>query len=72
MDRDQAISTIESLYPVDSQYEVTNRIGERLLAQAKRECDDWRNLPDNILFRYAELCQREENKTTQEMIERYR
>lgn len=60
--RDIAISNIEGLFPIDSQYEETNRIGERLLAQAKRECEDWRNLPDAILFRYAELCIQEENR----------
>jgi len=45
MDRREAISTIEALFPIDSQYAETNAIGERLLAQAKREHDDWRNLP---------------------------
>ncbi len=55
MDRQQAISTIEALYPIDSQYKETTAIGERLLAQAKRECEDWRNLPDAILLRYANL-----------------
>ena len=62
MDRKQAISTIEALFPVDSQYEETNAIGERLLNQAKRECENWRNLPDAILFRYADLCEQEERR----------
>lgn len=68
MDRQQAISTIEALYPIDSQYEETNAIGERLLAQAKREREDWRNLPDAILFRYADLCQQEEERTTRQLL----
>ena len=32
------------------------------LAQATREWEDWRNLPDGILFRYAELCRQEQNR----------
>jgi len=68
MDRQQAISTIEALYPIDSEYEDTNVIGERLLAQAKREYDNWRNLPDAVLFRYAELCQREEEHCTRKLL----
>ena len=68
MDRQKAIDTIEALYPIDSQYEGTNATGERLLAQAKRECDDWRNLPDAILFRYADLCQQEEERSTRQLL----
>ena len=66
MDRWKAISIIETHYPTDSQYERINAIGERLLAQAKRECEDWRNLPLVILARYAELCQQEENRAIRE------
>ena len=63
MNREQAISTIEALYPIDSQYADTNEIGERLLAQAKREVEDWRTtLSDAVLIRYADLCQQEEAK----------
>ncbi len=68
MDRQKAIDTIEALYPIDSQYEETNKVGERLLAQAKRECEDWRNLPDAILFRYADLCQQEEERSTRQLL----
>lgn len=64
--REQAIADIDALFPIDSQYEETNKVGERLLAQAKRECEDWRNLPDAILFRYAELCRQEENRQARE------
>ncbi len=65
MTRQEAIQHIESLYPIDSEYEDTNAIGEILLAQAKREVNNWRNLPDAILIRYAELCINEENSGTQ-------
>ncbi len=64
MTREEAIAIIESLYPIDSQYQETNAVGERLLAQAKRECEDWRNLPDATLLRYADLCQQEEERST--------
>ena len=60
MNREQAIQQIESLFPNDSQYPETNRIGERLLVQAKREVISWRTEPTEVLIRYAELCQVEE------------
>ena len=62
MDREQAIQQIEGLYPTDSQYTETNKIGERLLAQAKREVIGWQNEPTEVLIRYAELCIAEEAK----------
>ena len=60
MDREQAIALIEELFPTDSQFEKTNKIGERLLAQAKNEVAGWRTEPTEVLIRYAELCQAEE------------
>ena len=60
MDRDQAIAIIEGLFPTDSQYVETNNIGKRLLEQAKRDTEGWRNEPTPVLIRYAELCQAEE------------
>jgi len=60
MDRKQAIAQIEGLFPTDSQFEETNKIGDRLLAQAKREVIGWRTEPTEVLIRYAELCQAEE------------
>jgi len=62
MDREQAIANIEGLFPVDSQYEKTNEVGERLLAQAKREVCGWRTEPTEVLIRYAELCIAEERR----------
>ena len=59
-----AISQIEGLFPTDSQYAETTTIGERLLAQAKREVQGWRNEPTEVLVRYAELCVAEENRQT--------
>jgi len=54
MDRDDAISTIEQLYPADSELDPT--IGLELLAQAKREVAGWRTEPTEVLVRYAQLC----------------
>lgn len=68
MDRQQAIDTIEGLYPTDSQYSETTTIGKRLLQQAKGELNNWRNEPTEVLIRYAELCIAEENKTTRELL----
>lgn len=70
MNRDEMIRTIEALYPIDSEYPETNAIGEKLLAQAKKECENWRNLPDNILQRYMELCIDEDNRSTRELLKK--
>lgn len=56
MTREEAIQLIEGLFPADSQYEKTNEVGEKLLAQAKREINGWRTEPTEVLIRYAELC----------------
>ncbi len=62
MNREQAIQQIEGLFPTDSQYEETNKMGERLLAQAKREVEGWRIESTPVLVRYAELCMAEEHR----------
>lgn len=56
MTREKAIDQIGCLYPADSQYPETAEVGKELLEQAKREIEDWRNLPTPILIRYARLC----------------
>ena len=55
MNKEQAIDCISGLYPPDTE------TGAKLLQQAKNEMETWRDLPENVLIRYAELCQREEN-----------
>ena len=55
MNKKQAIDIIEGLYPPDTE------TGEKLLQKAKNDCNSWRDLPENILIRYADLCQQEEN-----------
>jgi len=67
MDRSEAISTIEALYPADSQYEDSREIGKRLLEQAEMEINGWRSKPTEVLIRYAELCMAEENRQTRAM-----
>jgi len=54
MTKDEAIQHIENLYPADSPYQDTSEIGKDLLIEAIGEY--WRELPDNILIKYAELC----------------
>lgn len=64
--REQAIQEIEGLFPTDSQYEATNKIGERLLAQAKKEIEGWRSESTPVLVRYAALCLEEERRQDRE------
>ena len=56
MTRDEAIQIIERTYPCDSDSLTTGIIGRRLLMQAKDDVEDWRNQPDAVLVRYAQLC----------------
>lgn len=62
MTRNEAIKTIETLYPADSQYGDTAEFGRQLLAQAKREVNGWRTEPTEVLIRYAHLCINEERR----------
>jgi hypothetical protein len=62
MTRNEAIRAIDSLYPADAVHPVTAKIGRELLEQAKREVNGWRNEPDDVLIRYAELCIEEERR----------
>ena len=66
MTREDAIRSIEGLFPPDAPYPDTATIGQRLLDQAKREAQGWRDLPDAVLFRFADLCQEEELRQVNE------
>ena len=68
MNREEAIATIEGLYPTDSQYERTNEIGRDLLRQAKEQVQGWRSEPTEVLIRYAELCQAMEERQTRYLL----
>ena len=72
MNREQAIANIEALYPADSQYIESAKIGQQLLEQAKREVNGWRTEPTEVLIRYAELCMYLENKETQKLQKTFR
>ncbi len=59
MNIEEAIDDIEALYPTDSPFPDTNEIGKELLNQAIEEVySDWRNLPEEVILRYAQLCRR--------------
>ncbi len=61
MTREDLISDIEGLFPIDSSFESTNDVGERLLLEAIRE-SDWRDLPTDILALYRAKCVSEDNR----------
>ena len=60
MNREQAIQIIEGLFPADSPY--NPEFGQKLLDQAKREIYGWRTESTEVLVRYAQLCEAEENQ----------
>lgn len=62
MTRDECINIIQPLFPADSQYLSTADIGRRLLDQARRDCNNWRHEPLDVLERYAQLCIEEEQR----------
>ena len=66
MDREQAIQTIEGLFPADSPY--NTEFGQKLLDQAKREVTGWRTESTEVLIRYAQLCQDEEAKQCRDLL----
>lgn len=62
--RDEAVKTINALYPTDSEYPRTNKVGKNLLAEAQRlvaKVRTWRDEPTEVLIKYAELCREYEN-----------
>lgn len=60
MSKDEIIKKIKDLYPSNSCDVITALIGKELLIKAIFQC--WENLPEEILFRYLQLCQIEEQK----------
>lgn len=61
MTKENYISDIESLFPIDSSFPDTNEVGKELLMEAIEE-SDWRDLPMDILALYHAKCVREENR----------
>lgn len=72
MDKNEAISIIEGLYPADDDNYKTAEIGKRLLEQAEMELNNWRSKPLEILVRYADLCQQEDTKQTNKLLKNTR
>jgi len=72
----KAITTIEGLYPADSDYPDTRKIGEDLIEQAKinvgESAQNWRQLPLNVLTEYARLCEETESTQMKELIKEAR
>ncbi len=64
MDREEAIKAIDFLFPADSEYPASAKLGQELLEQAKREVVGWRTEPTEVLIRYAELCIDKDNANT--------
>ena len=66
MNRKEAINIIEQSYPADSQLITIAITGQRLLTQARHEAMDWRDQPEPVLQRYAELCREEARRRNRE------
>ncbi len=60
MNREEAISIIDDLFPADALCINTAGIGKELLGMAK--INTWKNESDDILFEYARLCIAEEHQ----------
>lgn len=58
--KQDAISTIEALYPIDSEFEETKRIGERLLLEVVRSMDWRKALSTEALSNLALACSQKE------------
>jgi hypothetical protein len=50
---------IEASFPADALQPATRFTGQQLLDEAKRQRTNWRDEPDSVLIRYAQLCQAE-------------
>lgn len=60
LSKDEIIERIKLLYPANSCYVDTAQIGRELLLKAIFQ--QWEYLPEEILLRYLQLCQIEEQK----------
>jgi hypothetical protein len=68
MTKQEAIRRIEGLYPPDSDYTSTGRIGAALLEQAKRNVGSWRTEPEEVIFELLRLCEEKERENTRERL----
>ena len=71
MTKDEAIESISHLYPADSEYHDCQEIGKRFMTEAMEEMNfNWRELPEDVLIRYAEKCEWLENDNTRTSLKR--
>lgn len=54
--RQDAIATISWLYPPDSQFEETAKVGRELLNEARLDPSKWRDEDTEVLVRFSQLC----------------
>lgn len=55
MTKQEAIDHIKALYPPDSSYPDTAKIGREIIEQAKRICSSWEKLPEDVLMTAASM-----------------
>ena len=60
MENEHLVRSIEGLYPADSEYSETKKIGRELLIEAI--CQNWRSLDMGILQTYENLCLQKERE----------
>jgi len=73
MNKKEAISSIENLYPTDSPFPDTNKVGQELLFESLHEVGfDWRDLPEAVLVRYAEKCIAKDGESIRRFNEKYK
>lgn len=73
MGKKESINTISSLYPSDSQFPDTNEIGKQFMLESMVEVGfDWRNLPDDVLERWAEKCISREMQFDRQIRDKYK
>lgn len=58
MEKQRLINIIQGLYPADSGFSDTQKIGKALLEDSMHEANfNWRDLPEGVLKIYAEKCE---------------
>lgn len=61
-ERERLIQNIEGLFPPDSDFIETAKVGQRLLDQAERDVATWKTKPIEVLRRFSLLCEHEDNR----------
>lgn len=72
MNKQEAIDFIAGQYPIDSDYSDTNEIGRQFMLEAMEETNfNWRDLPEEVLVRWAEKCELKEARDIRRFNEKY-